>query len=148
MGPIGWRIGIVVACVLWGLDNNFTRNISAKDPIMIVSIKGLSAGSFSLRMALILGNKFPSLGIILGAMIVGSLSYGLSIVLFIQAMRGLGAARTRALFSTAPFAGMLLSFLLFQEFPQLVVFNRLTHHGYWDPVFLVSEEHEEHAPHS
>lgn len=134
-------LGIVIACVFWGLDNNFTRNISAKDPFMIVPIKGLSAGSFSLGLALILGNKFPALGIILGAMVLGSLSYGLSIVLFIQAMRELGAARTSALFGTAPFAGMLLSFLLFQELPNWLFFIAL-------PImvigtlFLVSEEHE------
>jgi drug/metabolite transporter (DMT)-like permease len=110
-------LGIIAACVLWGMDNNFSRNISAKDPLMIVTIKGLGAGSFSLGMAMILGNKLPPLGIILIAMLLGSLSYGASIVLFIRAMRGLGAARTSALFSTAPLAGMLLSFLLFREIP-------------------------------
>jgi drug/metabolite transporter (DMT)-like permease len=134
-------LGIIAACILWGIDNNFTRNISAKDPLMIVTIKGLGAGSFSLGMALILGNKIPSWEIILGALVLGSLSYGASIVLFIHAMRGLGAARTSALFSSAPLAGMILSFILFREFPSwmFVVAFPLMVIGM---LFLVSEEHE------
>jgi drug/metabolite transporter (DMT)-like permease len=110
-------LGILLACVLWGLDNNFTRQISAKDPVSITLVKGLAAGSVSLVIALSLGQSFPRLGIVLLAMLLGSLCYGGSIVLFIQAMRGLGAARTSALFNTAPFAGMLLSFAIFSGAP-------------------------------
>ncbi|MFH1446102.1 MAG: DMT family transporter [Chloroflexota bacterium] len=108
-------LGIIVACVLWGLDNNFTRNISTKNPMTIVMIKGLVAGSFSLILTLVLGNPIPNLITVIKAMVLGSLGYGLSITLFIRAMRGLGAARTSALFGTAPLAGVLLSFLLLQE---------------------------------
>jgi drug/metabolite transporter (DMT)-like permease len=75
-------LGIIAACILWGIDNNFTRNISAKDPLVIVTIKGLGAGSFSLALALMLDNQIPALSIILGAMVLGCLSYGISIVLF------------------------------------------------------------------
>lgn len=110
-------LGVLGACVLWGIDNNFTRNISTKDPLVIVTVKGLVSGSFSLILALILGNSFPSGGAILRALVLGSLSYGASIVLFIHAMRGMGAARTSALFSTAPAAGVVLSLLLFREAP-------------------------------
>lgn len=139
-------LGIIAACIFWGIDNNFTRNISAKDPLMIVTIKGLGAGSFSLGMALILGNKLPALGVILGAMVLGSLSYGISIVLFIRAMRGLGAARTSAFFGTAPLAGMILSFLLFREFPSwmFIIALPLMVIG---TLFLVSEQHEHHHIH-
>lgn len=139
-------IGIMAACLLWGLDNNLTRNISAKDPLMIVTLKGLGAGSFSLAMAFVLGNQLPAPRIILGAMLLGSLSYGLSIVLFIHAMRGLGAARTSTLFGTAPLAGMFLSFLLFRELPSWLFLIAL-------PIMvvgtliLVSEEHEHHHLH-
>lgn len=108
-------LGIVVACIFWGIDNNVTRNISAKDPLTIVLVKGFGAGTFSLVLALILGNSLPPLPILLGALLLGSLSYGLSIVLFIRAMRGMGAARTSALFGTAPLAGVALSFLIFQD---------------------------------
>jgi len=115
-------VGILTACILWGVDNNFTRNISSKDPVVIVIIKGLVAGSFSTLIAIVLGNTFPSWQIILGAMILGSLSYGASIVLFIRAMRGLGAARTSALYGTAPLAGIILSIVLFSEFPGWLFF--------------------------
>jgi drug/metabolite transporter (DMT)-like permease len=112
----GWgislgAIGILAACVLWGIDNNLTTNISAKDPLTIVMTKGLVAGSFSLLIALIIGNDPPGWMIVIQALILGSLSYGLSITLFVYAMRGLGAARTSALFGTAPLAGIALSFL-------------------------------------
>lgn len=110
-------LGIVAACALWGIDNNLTRNISAKDPLTIVLVKGFGAGTVSLVIALITGNAIPSSGIVLGALLLGSLSYGLSIVLFIHAMRGLGAARTSAIFGTAPLAGVVLSFALFRDAP-------------------------------
>ncbi len=112
-------LGILGACILWGIDNNLTRNISAKDPLMIVLVKGLGAGSFSLILSFILGNELPGLTTILAALILGSLSYGLSIVLFIRAMRGLGAARTGALFGTAPLVGAGLSLLVFRDTPSL-----------------------------
>ena len=108
-------LGILIACILWGMDNNFTRNISAKDPLAIVTIKGLVAGSFSLVFATVLGDQIPGINIVVGAMLLGSMGYGLSIVLFVYAMRGLGAARTSALFGTAPLAGVVVSFLLFRE---------------------------------
>ncbi|HBW36913.1 DMT family transporter [Desulfosporosinus sp. BICA1-9] len=108
-------LGVLAACVLWGVDNNFTRNVSAKDPLSIVTIKGLSSGAFSLVLALIIGQPFPHLIYVVGAMILGCLSYGFSIVLFIRAMRELGSARTSALFGIAPFLGAILSVFLFRE---------------------------------
>ena len=116
----GWGIslsavGVLVACFFWGVDNNFTRNISSKNPVSIVMIKGFAAGTFSLFLAIILGNQLPDWTTIIKAMLLGSLSYGLSITLFIRAMRGLGAARTSALYGTAPLAGVTLSFVLLNE---------------------------------
>jgi len=110
-------LGIILACVLWGVDNNFTRNISGKDPLAIVAWKGLVAGTFSFFLALFLGNSIPSLVSILSILILGFVSYGLSTILFIRSMRGLGAARTSALYGTAPLAGVLLSIVIFGEIP-------------------------------
>jgi len=139
-------LGVLTACLLWGLDNNLTCNISAKDPLVIVTVKGLAAGTFSLILAFVLGNQFPSFGIALKAMLLGSLSYGASIVLFVHAMRGLGAARTSALFGTAPLAGMLLSFLLLRENfnTMLLVAIPLMIAG---AVLLINEEHQHHHVH-
>jgi drug/metabolite transporter (DMT)-like permease len=108
-------LGVILACVLWGVDNNFTRNISAKDPLTIVAWKGLVAGTFSLLLGLFLGQQLPALGTILSILLLGFICYGLSTMLFIYAMRGLGAARTSTLYGTAPLAGVLLSFILFRE---------------------------------
>jgi drug/metabolite transporter (DMT)-like permease len=139
-------LGIMGACLLWGLDNNLTRQISAKDPITIVTIKGLAAGSFSLLLALTLGNRLPSAGIIARAMGLGWFSYGLSIVLFIHAMRSLGSARTSALFGIAPLAGMLLSFILFRVFPTWMFAIGLVLMVI-GTMILVSEEHEHDHEH-
>lgn len=116
----GWgfslgALGVILACVLWGVDNNFTRNISAKDPLTIVAWKGLIAGTFSLLLGLILGQQVPDLATILRILLLGFISYGLSTMLFIYSMRGLGAARTSALYGTAPLAGVLLSFVIFHD---------------------------------
>ena len=113
-------VGILVACVLWGIDNNFARNISSKDPIDIVIIKGIAAGFFSLILALILGDPLPGLRSLLLSSILGLFSYGLSIVFFILAMRDLGSARTSAYFASAPFIGAAISFIIFREPPNIL----------------------------
>jgi drug/metabolite transporter (DMT)-like permease len=113
-------LGIVGACILWGLDNNFTRHISAKNPLVIVGVKGLGAGTFSLVLSFLTKQQLPSLNIILLAMLLGSISYGISIQLFIVAMRHLGAARTSTLFGIAPFVGVALSLVLLREKPQIL----------------------------
>ena len=140
-------LGIILACVLWGLDNNFTRNISGKDPLAIVAWKGLVAGTFSFFLALFLGNPFPSVTTILGTLVLGFISYGLSTMLFIRSMRGLGAARTSALFGTAPLAGVLLSIVIFGEFPSFlfIIAAILMIVG---ALLLVNEEHSHSHVHT
>src|SRR5512147_799619 len=133
-------LGIILACFLWGLDNNFTRNISAKDPLTIVAWKGLVAGTFSLLLGLGLGQRLPAVTSILSILLLGFISYGLSTMLFIYSMRGLGAARTSALYGTAPLAGVLLSFLIFRDpfTPLFILAALLMVAGAW---LLANEEH-------
>lgn len=126
----GWgfslgAIGIIAACTLWGIDNNFTRNISAKDPVAIVMIKGTWAGLVSLAISFVIGQPLPGVLAALGAMGLGFVFYGLSIVLFILAMRGLGSSRTSAYFGTAPFAGVIISLALLGETPGVMFFISL-----------------------
>ncbi len=132
--------GIILACVLWGIDNNLTRNISAKDPITIVTIKGLVAGTFSLILAILVGNPLPTWANVFWGMLLGSLCYGLSITLFIWAMRSLGAARTSALYGTAPLAGIAISFMLFHD-EISVMFLLAVPLMVIGTIFLVYEEH-------
>lgn len=134
-------LGIILACSLWGIDNNFTRNISAKDPIITVIIKGIGAGIFSLLLGFITQSSFPGIKIALGAMLLGCFGYGLSIKLFISAMRNLGASRTSAFFGTAPFVGALLSFLLFRELPNTLFYIALPI-MLMGAILILGEEHE------
>jgi drug/metabolite transporter (DMT)-like permease len=142
-GGFGFSIGamgILLACVLWGLDNNLTRNISAKDPLTIVAWKGLVAGTFSLLLGLGLGQRPPGLVTILSILLLGFISYGLSTMLFIYSMRGLGAARTSALYGTAPLAGVLLSILIFKD-PLTLLFGIAAVLMVAGALMLANEEH-------
>lgn len=103
------------ACFLWALDNNLTRNISHADPTGIAIIKGLVAGSVNLSLGYVMGAQFPAALHWIAAMLLGLLSYGVSLVLFIYALRHLGSARTSAHFSTAPFLGAGISIALLGE---------------------------------
>ncbi len=118
-------LGILGACALWGLDNNFTRNISTRNPLLIVAIKGIGAGTFSLVLASLLGKTISAPTQIFFALLLGFVCYGLSISLFILALRNLGAARTSTLFGIAPFAGMIISIAIFNETPQSLFFYAL-----------------------
>ncbi|HLO18111.1 MAG TPA: EamA family transporter [Anaerolineales bacterium] len=133
-------LGVLLACFLWGVDNNFTRNISAKDPLTIVAWKGLVAGTFSLLLGLFLGQRLPTLITILSILLLGFISYGLSTMLFIYSMRGLGAARTSALYGTAPLAGVLLSILIFKD-PVTLLFGIAAVLMMVGAFLLANEEH-------
>jgi drug/metabolite transporter (DMT)-like permease len=133
-------LGVLFACILWGVDNNFTRNISAKDPLTIVAWKGLVAGSFSLLLGLGLGQRLPALPTILSILLLGFISYGLSTMLFIYSMRGLGVARTSALYGTAPLAGVLLSILIFKD-PITLLFGIAAVMMVAGALMLANEEH-------
>ncbi len=106
---------IALACLCWGIDNNLTRKLSSADPLQIAMLKGLVAGAVNLGLALAQGAALPSAGILLAAGLVGFLGYGVSLVLFVFALRHLGAARTGAYFSLAPFIGALLALVLLSE---------------------------------
>jgi drug/metabolite transporter (DMT)-like permease len=117
-GPAGIGLGataIIGACIAWGLDNNLTRKLSSADPVQIALIKGLVAGAVNLVLALFHGATLPAPPAIAAAGVLGFLGYGVSLVLFVLALRHLGSARTGAYFSTAPFIGALLAVGLFNE---------------------------------
>jgi drug/metabolite transporter (DMT)-like permease len=101
---------IAAACLCWGVDNNLTRKISGSDPSQIAMWKGLVAGTVNTGLALFMNPAIPAVDITLGVMVVGFFGYGVSLVLFVQALRHLGTARASAYFSTAPFAGTALAF--------------------------------------
>ena len=136
---------IAGACLCWGIDNNLTRKLSSADPVQIAMLKGLIAGTINLVIALGHGAAFPSGGAVAAAAVVGFFGYGVSLALFVLALRHLGTARTGAYFSLAPFVGAVLSIALLGEAitPQLLIAGLLMALGLW---LHLSEQHEhEHA---
>jgi drug/metabolite transporter (DMT)-like permease len=103
---------IVGACICWGIDNNLTRKLSSADPVTIAMIKGLAAGTVNMTSGFWLGDALPSAGIGALAALLGFFVIGVSLVLFVLALRHLGTARTGAYFSLAPFIGALIALAL------------------------------------
>lgn len=108
---------VLLACACWGLENNCTRKLSAKDPAQIVVVKGFGSGTGSLIIALAIGEKLPNIKYCAAALLLGFVAYGLSIFFYVLAQRGLGAAKTSAYYAVSPFIGTALSLLIFRELP-------------------------------
>jgi drug/metabolite transporter (DMT)-like permease len=108
-------LAVAGACACWAVDNNLTRRVSASDPLLIAGTKGLVAGITNVGLALALGARLPPPALTAAAMGVGFAGYGVSLVLFVLALRGLGSARTGAYFSTAPFVGAAIAIAVFGE---------------------------------
>jgi len=112
--PLG-SLAITAACLCWAVDNNLTQRISGADPLHLAAIKGGVAGGVNLGLAVATGAAWPSAVVTVGALAVGFLGYGLSLTLFVLALRHLGTARTGAYFSLAPFFGAVVSLVVLRE---------------------------------
>lgn len=138
-------VAIAGASLCWGLDNNLTRKVAAADALFIAATKGLVAGISNCSLALGLGADLPRLPLLAAAMSVGLVGYGVSLVLFVLALRGLGSARTGAYFSTAPFLGAAVAIVALHE-PTSVVFwcsALLMAAGVW--LHLLERHEHEHT---
>ncbi len=133
-------LGVIAACLLWGLDNNLTRVVSLRDPLTITIIKGLAAGSVSFCIAIGIHAPVPGIPLAFTVMALGFVTYGLSIFFFVRSLRTLGVARTGAYFSSAPFIGAMLSVLIFHELPGATFFIALPILA-TGLVLLAGEEH-------
>lgn len=141
LGPLA----IAAACFCWAIDNNLTRKVSASDALFIAGSKGLIAGAVNCSLALSLGASLPDPDILLATTVVGLLGYGLSLVMFVLALRGLGTARTGAYFSTAPFIGAVMALALLDESttPAFWLATGLMGLGVW--LHLTERHEHEHA---
>ncbi len=110
---------VILASICWGIENNCTRSISDKSSEQIVIVKGLCSGAGGVIIALIVGEKLPDFIYILAIMALGFVAYGLSINFYIMAQNTLGAAKTSAFYSVAPFLGVGFSFAILGEKPAL-----------------------------
>lgn len=137
---------IAGACLAWALDNNLTRRASGGDALALAALKGLAAGAANLGLALAMGADLPAPGAIAAAGLVGLVGYGVSLVLFIMALRDLGTARTSAYFSIAPFFGAALALLMLgeQPVPAFWIAAALMALGVW---LHVTERHEHEHVH-
>jgi drug/metabolite transporter (DMT)-like permease len=133
-------LAILGACLAWAVDNNLTRKVSLNDASWVASVKGLFSGCTNLILALLMGASLPSAAVVMGAMTLGFLAYGVSLALFVVALRHLGTARTGAYFSIAPFFGALLALILGEPLTApLIVAGLLMALGIW---LHLSERHE------
>ena len=142
IGPLA----ILFACLAWGLDNNLTRKTSLADPLQITELKGLTAGPANILIGLCAGAPIPwSLALLL-ALVTGFVGYGLSLALYIRALRDLGAARASAYFSIAPFVGAFVSILALGDNITFALFaaGALMGLGVW---LHVTERHEHEHVH-
>jgi drug/metabolite transporter (DMT)-like permease len=116
-GEVAFPVGaaaIAAACLCWAIDNNLTQRLSGGDPVQVAAIKGVSS-AVNLAAATVLGVPWPSLPLVAASLLVGFGGYGVSVALFVVALRHVGTARTGAYFSVAPFVGALASLALLGE---------------------------------
>jgi len=141
----GWAPwAVLAACLCWATDNNLTRHVSDTDPTWIAMTKGLVAGTTNLVLALLLGAQLPVPSTIALGLLLGFGAFGVSLTLFVVALRRLGAARTGAYFSVAPFVGAVVAVALGEPLTgALVAAGALMGFGVW----LHVSEHHEH-PHT
>jgi drug/metabolite transporter (DMT)-like permease len=148
-GAPGWgALAISAACLAWGIDNNLTRKLSALDPVLVAMTKGLFAGAMNLGLAIGVGTAVPDAASVMEAAAVGFLGYGVSLALFVLALRHLGTARTGAYFSTAPFIGATLAVLLLNEpvTVRLIAAGVLMALGLYLHLAELHEHEHEHPP--
>lgn len=139
-GELWPALAVLGACLAWGVDNNLTRRVSLADATWVAMVKGLAAGSVNLTIALALDAQLPSWPVLAGSGLLGFFSYGISLTLFVVALRHLGTARTGAYFSVAPFFGAMLAVLVLKEAvtPALLLAGALMALGVW---LHLSERH-------
>ena len=139
-------LAIAGACLCWAIDNNLTRAVSGGDPVQVAAIKGWVAGGTNLALASAFGQAWPPASTLAWSALLGSVGYGLSLVLFVRALRELGAARTGAYFSTAPFVGAAIALAWLGESPSLPfwIAGALMALGVW---LHLGERHEHEHEH-
>ncbi|AMO38628.1 DMT family transporter [Thauera humireducens] len=142
IGPLA----IAAGCLCWAIDNNLTQRVSASDALFIAGTKGAVAGTVNVGLAFALGASLPDRTVLLGTLVVGLFGYGISLVLFVLALRGLGTARTGAYFSTAPFIGAAVSLVLLGESTSIAFWIAAVLMG-WGVWLHLTEYHEHEHTH-
>ncbi|HET6598933.1 MAG TPA: EamA family transporter [Burkholderiaceae bacterium] len=139
---------IVGACLCWAFDNNLTRRVSAHDAMLVASLKGMVAGVTNTTLALATVATLPAASVVGSAMLLGFVGYGVSLTLFVVALRTLGTARTGAYFSAAPLFGVAVALTLWPRMPGAAVWAAagLMSIGLWLHLRERHEHEHEHVP--
>ena len=116
---------VLLSAVFWGIENNCTKALSEKDPMIIVLLKGIFCGGTSFLIAVFMGEKTESIPAVAFALLLGAVSYGLSIFVFVYAQRYLGAAKTSVYSAATPFIAAVISLVIFREVPGIQYFAAL-----------------------
>lgn len=141
-------LAVIGACLAWAIDNNLTRKASLSDPIQIAMLKGLAAGTITLLLALGQGARLPTPAYLIGAGGLGFIGYGISLALYVMALRQLGTARASAYYATAPYVGAVIAVVVFDEtvtWPLLIA-GTLMAFGVWLHLTERHEHWHEHEP--
>ncbi len=157
-------LSVIAACLFWGIDNNLTRDIEQLSPIVLACVKGFAAGLFNTTLAIVLGSTLGTASQTGGTLVIGAISYGVSLILFIKALRLIGSSRTSTYFASGPFFGMLLAVPLLCEIPSssqwlaavimvvglLVLYREEHEHGHTHQAnsHCHSHSHDEHHQHA
>ena len=120
LGGVVGPLAVVGACLCWGIDNNLTQKVSHSDPLHVAMFKGLIAGVVNVGIASAIGARWPGIPVIGATLVLGFVSYGVSLVLYVLALRHLGTARTGAYFSLAPFVGAAAAIAAWRERPTML----------------------------
>jgi drug/metabolite transporter (DMT)-like permease len=141
LGPLA----VAGACLAWAIDNNLTRKVSLSDPVQIAMLKGLVAGTVNLVLAFTMSASLPIPATVGAAALLGFVGYGMSLVLFVLALREIGTARTGAYYSTAPFIGAVIAFVVLNEpvTPALLAAGVMMGFGVW--LHLTERHEHEHV---
>ena len=108
---------VLAACFSWSIDNNLSRFLSVKkDIVLITALKCLLGGTALLATAWLLQVViYVPMKAVLYLVLTGALSIGVSVLLFLFALREIGAMKTGILFATSSLFGALTAFLVLKE---------------------------------
>lgn len=126
MGLSWGALAILGTCLAWAMDSNLTNIVADRDPLQIALYKSGIAGLINIAIATAIGQTLPPLPTLIGALVIGFISSGVTYVCFVQALRQLGAAQTGAYFALSPFVGATISVLfLGEQITQVLVISAI-----------------------